>query len=406
MTSSTPDVLALSAPIDTDFTWDRVEDIETTRTQVNGRCQDLLAVVGPPESQSLRIAAEQPSVLYRIEFLHRSVRDFLQQSDSVRRKLDEFAGPDFEADLTLLSCYVALLKRTTALSASYRTFGKLKHVWSTEALLHLRTIDFRHAPSASRLLHCLDKTMQCIYPNERRTHWSNVVSSRIVDPSSQLPKSNLAERGNRDLIGHLIEFGLTPYVKAALTGGTATKQGRPYLDYALRYDVKAGFRSDAQDSHLSQLSGDPGMVKMLLSLGCGVNEPIHIYGGRTVWDLYLAFLFDHEIKDKRYCETTWLLINHGAKPIKACIVGKQEQQTTDKYRDVTFCNTDLSMREILSSAFGEQEAEKMCERIARNGVDGRWWIWPAWSLWQSNDAVASDRGGARAISLDQEKDIS
>lgn len=44
-------------------------------------------------------------------------------------------------------------------------------------------------------------------------------------------------------------------------------------------------------------------------------------------------------------------------------------------RDVTFRGTELSMKEILSSAFGEQEAENMCERISRNEASGSWWSW-------------------------------
>jgi hypothetical protein len=117
------------------------------------------------------------------------------------------------------------------------------------------------------------------------------------------------------------------------------------------------------------------MVKLLLGIGCNVNEPIHIYNGRTVWDLYLAFLSNQKIQGRRHCKTTWLLINHGAKPIKACVVGEQRQQTTEKYHDVTFRKTELSMKDILASAFGEEEAENMCERIAKNGSSGGWWSW-------------------------------
>lgn len=396
MISSNPDALVLSSAINNVFDWARIEDIEVTRTQVNGRCQDLLAVVGPLESQSLDGATSHPEALFRIEFLHRSVRDFLQQSASVQEKLAESAGFNFEVNLTLLSCYIALLKKSASLMLPPHLAGMEKvRSWATEALLDLRKIDTGHTASAARLLQCLDTTMQCLSPGKYRAHWSNVMSlgAGPLDHCN-IPKSNLAERGNRDLTGHLIEFGLTPFVRDALSVRKETKQGRPYLDYALRYDVNAAFRSDDLQDHLAQLSGDPAMVEMLLGLGCNVNEPIHIYEGRTVWDLYLAFLSDHELRHERYRKITWMLIEHGARPIRTCVVGKQEQQTTDRYRDVTFRNAELSMREILSSAFGDQEAEDMCERTARNAVGGGWWGWVnLWKPWQSNNAVAENLGG-------------
>jgi hypothetical protein len=85
---------------------------------------------------------------------------------------------------------------------------------------------------------------------------------------------NVAERGDRDPIGYLIELGHTPRVKPALTARKATKQGRPYLDYAIRYDANADFRSDYGPDEFLQDSGNCAMVQMLLDLGCNVNEPI------------------------------------------------------------------------------------------------------------------------------------
>lgn len=386
MTSTTPDIDAINAPIDEGFQWDETGYVVEMQGQINGRCQDLLTVVGPPKSPQKDDATKSHSKeLYRIEFVHRSVRDFLLQSGEVCVKLDELTGPGFDVNLTLLACYIALLKKTMTLSASHGDLGKsMKIVWSTEALLHLREIDREIQPSAAKLLHSLDQTMQAVCSSNDQMHWSNVASAGANNPvTGVLMASGTAERGNRDLIGHLIEFDLIPYVRTALTT-RSTKQGRPYLDYSLRYDRHAAFRSDSRQEHLSDLSGDPAMVELLLDLGCNVNEPIYIYGGRTVWDLYLAFLFDHNITGERYSKTTWLLINGGAKPIKSCVVGARKQLRTNKYRDVTFRYKELTMEEILSAAFGE-EAESMCERIAQNHVDRGWLPWSVWKRWRGNN---------------------
>jgi hypothetical protein len=182
----------------------------------------------------------------------------------------------------------------------------------------------------------------------------------------------LADRGNKDLIGHLIELNLIQPVRAAMNANPSTKFGRPYLDYALRYDRSASWRALRGES-LGQLSGHSAMVELLLNVGCDVNEPIHIYGERTVWDLYLAFLFAQERLERRHYKVTWLLINHGAKPIKTCAVGDPQRQT------------EYSMKEVLASAFGDQEAENMCEQISKNEVGGGWWFWLiSWISWLSN----------------------
>jgi hypothetical protein len=93
-------------------------------------------------------------------------------------------------------------------------------------------------------------------------------------------------------------------------------------------------------------------------------------------NLYLAFLVQQDIKGERHRRITWLLINHGAKS-DSCVVSVP-QQTTDKFQTVTWRETELSVKEILASAFGEQEAEKMCERISRNEVGGGWWARLIW----------------------------
>jgi hypothetical protein len=157
-------------------------------------------------------------------------------------------------------------------------------------------------------------------------------------------------------VGHLIELNLIHPVKELMAAKSPVKRGhlmRPYLDYALRYDPKAEFRLAVVGVPCPK---NPAMVELLLGNGCDVNEPAHIYGGRTVWALYLAFLSAQECLDKRDCKTTWLLIKHGAKPIKAYDVGGKWPQ-----------KKKLSMKEILVGAFGDREAEKMCERIAKNG---------------------------------------
>jgi hypothetical protein len=305
------------------------------------------------------------------------VQDFLQQCEPVSEKLERLAGSGFDANRTLLACYIFFIKKAGQLF--YNTPG-----WSTQALLHLASIGDNYDRSAARLLQELDQAMQLVF-GRGKEHWSNRASEipgREGDPPISIAP-DLAERGGRDLTSHLIELNLIHPVREALAVKLPVKRGRPLLDYALRFEANAGCRLQFPDG-VWQFSGNSAMVELLLGMGCDVNEAVYIYKGRTVWELYLAFLSDQKIRDKRHCTTTWLLINHGAKPVRTCVVGTQQQQTTDKYRDVTFRRTELSMREILTGAFGEQEAERMCEMVSKNEVGGGWWFWPtSWKRQQS-----------------------
>lgn len=359
--------MAISANVDGHLLADNPTDIDITRARVNRRCQDLLSVT-----------TDKGNGNGRIEFLHRSVRDFLQQSKSVSEKLERLAGHGFDAERTLLACYVFLIKSADR--------SKNTRMWSTQALLHLGKIGGGYDTSAAQLLQELDRVMQlvtCGGPNH--AHWSNYIYGTYREVLET------EEGGVRDLIGHLIEFNLLEPVKATIQTNPSAKRGRPYLDYALRYNPKGSHRVILCDE-LSQLSGCPAMVEMLLGVGCDVNEPVLMYSGRTVWDLYLKFLSDRRIGDRRRCETTWLLINHGARPIKACVVGQPPDQK------------ELSMKAILSGAFGLQEAENMCERISKNEVSkddvsqveiskdevgqGTWSFWPfSWKPQLSNTAL-------------------
>jgi hypothetical protein len=65
-----PDKLAITAPIEHDYSWEHEEEIKVTRARVNSRCQDLLAVVAPRSEQDAYTRFTPP---YRVEFLHGSV---------------------------------------------------------------------------------------------------------------------------------------------------------------------------------------------------------------------------------------------------------------------------------------------------------------------------------------------
>jgi hypothetical protein len=146
--------MAASAKVENNFPWDDPMQIDITRARLNSRCQDLLSVHVPTQStrETATLMKSESYRLCRIEFLHRSVQEFLKQSEGVSEKLERLVGPGFNVDRTLLACYVFLTKKAG------QTFHKMSIYWSTQALLHLASVGDEYDAPASRLLQDLDES--------------------------------------------------------------------------------------------------------------------------------------------------------------------------------------------------------------------------------------------------------
>jgi hypothetical protein len=399
-----PEKLATSAPVELNYYWDREEEIEDTQAMVNGRCQDLLAVVRSQDQ------FERQGYLYRLQFLHRSVRDFLNGSKSVQTNLEQHAGQDlFDVHLTLLSCYVFLVKRVPmgrgrvrSQISSYRGISEsLRYEtqdWCEEAFFHLRKVPSR--PSTTSLITSLDEGMQLVHTDLGRCHWSNHL---VEDPKSygapaKLHDLDVTERGHRDLLGHLIEQGLTDHVEALIKTNPAVlraKEGRPYLDYALRYKTGASSRSKP----LEELSSAYAMVELLLQHKLDVNEKVYIHGGRTVWDSYIYFVHDNRLENERHLQIARLLINKGAQQIDHRALSSTDRQGpgTKTHDDVLELGSEdtstISMVDMLKDLFGGEEAEIMQQSILANGQSHGWMSYLTWPRTQSRSECNARRLG-------------
>ena len=152
MISKDPATLATKTAIEYHRVWDTLAEIKELRAMVNGRCQDLLTVIGPEDIDDCD--SNDPEYLCRIEFLHRSVQDFLNES-KMQERLDQYAGlAEFNVHLTLFACYTFLIKRAHKVIRARNfdplfgrrhytddwtsiAFLKAAHNWSNEAFFHM-----------------------------------------------------------------------------------------------------------------------------------------------------------------------------------------------------------------------------------------------------------------------------
>lgn len=81
------------------------------------------------------------------------------------------------------------------------------------------------------------------------------------------------------------------------------------------------------------------------------------------------------LSSERHSKATWLLINHRAAPIKSCLVWERIHERPKIYYQ-TERRVSLSMYQILTNIFGEDEARAMCDAVEKNRRARKGWFWP------------------------------
>lgn len=376
------------------------------RKRLNSRCRDLLEVHKITGQAS-------PLLRYNIEFLHRTVRDFLR--DSYQDELQKRTGEHFDAKTSLCTNILTLIK----LSPHQDRQSRPPDVSSTmmheslyipftvtdlfelvdEFLYYVRDLERKTSQSKADLLDELDQV------NKERidgnAHWTNLREAHTYLPVS------FEERGQCTFLALTIQAGLRLYVKEKIESSpttTYTKRGRPLLDYALRPKRHSSLEILSQTKQEDEL--DEQIIRLLLAQGCNPNEEIDIYPGHTVWSLFLLHIYNHNdlasIEDGLFLKDTWydtieLLVDHGANSQvrvrkSAGLPHPRPNLTSRSGRynrymvvvDEAEQNADsFTIMEILDSVFGRAKAsrlEKRMEELAplNQGLIGSFWRALGW----------------------------
>lgn len=279
---------------------------EQTRRRLKARCRGLVEV--NPRSN-------------RVEFLHRSVMDFLRTAE-MSIFLASKAPPRFDARLSLARALTAYIKATEFPEQVERTDfnncteSKLMSV-VREVLSQVRELRGQVAEASYPLLDELDR---CI-PGMNRIGQANL--SVRGNPENPIPlffrealvDGNLVEYLARTLPGHLDYFAnfekpVLSYVVHSLGQGLGYDNGRRRQDHDQRLSTPA------------DLWAKLSMIRCLLENGCNPNAQLPRNQARTPWkDLVVyakRYAFDHRetlgpagvILE----ETMTLMLQHGADP--------------------------------------------------------------------------------------------
>jgi hypothetical protein len=294
------------------------------KSRLNGRCKGLLEVSANTE---LNLPFQ-----YQVDFLHRTVRDFLLTKD-MQELLADWTAASFDANLAICRTILAEIKSLRLKAGYLRKLGPFSDLIE-DFMYHAREVEVGTNSSPVALLDALETVID---------HFANQHPNQDLKAGISYPWESWVVEKNYDwqeynsLLTFAIEKNLLLYVQRKLDDNLdllRKKQGRPLLDYAMR--------PESPSAH----SKAPNLPIAALLLGHGA-DPNQRWAGATVWKHYITTWcanLNRWPQNVRY-ESIKMLILHGAdRDIKVKV-------------DDSFISA-LSAKELLEDAGPAEPAEE------------------------------------------------
>lgn len=308
---------------------------QTWKSRLQNRCSDLLVVDDEPHPIFLS---------HTVDFLHRTVRDFLQDCyyDQLREKLVS----EFNSMVSLSKITLYLLKSLVISDFREWPTASLVIGLTDELLYYAHEFEKRNESPETSLGDILDELNKVNNHHYcfSRNHWTNLRDSPMAVNFNQC-----REGGKCNFLALTVQARLVKYVHAKLQADPSVimKPGRPLLDYALRPKRSTPFAMPYH-SRRDESSVDVNMVQLLLKYKTDPNQIIYLNGHRTVWEQFLLSCYESVDQEKTsptlknaWYQTSELLIRHGAR-YNHWLVNDRE---------------GLNMISILIGVFGEEKAD-------------------------------------------------
>ncbi|CZR67693.1 uncharacterized protein PAC_17592 [Phialocephala subalpina] len=322
--------LALKAPVGPVDTREKKERIDAMNTRLKTRCAGLLEI---------RTSGSQEPV---VQYLHLTVREFLEKAEVWSTLLNSTKSTKFDANLSLLRSDILRLKN---IKNSPHVQNWTDNQWKIIdlAVAHALMAENSIGDSQTALLDELDHTCHELVEfdddsnhHERKVHWSAAMHT-VQQPCQNCPESFLT---------FAISNGLALYAKSKLKHRIqeVSKQTiRPLLLYA------TGCLPTYQKNKMTFV-----YLPMLAILLRGSLSPNEIYQGSTPWRRALSPILSisNNDMDDVYLEQSWLeacklFLMHGADP--SAFVKRSFRNATDD-RGILL-NPRVSALELIEQAF-------------------------------------------------------
>lgn len=272
---------------------------EQMKNRLNARCKDLLEVVEDPDETHI--------MKQKVDFLHRTVRDFFQDTTAIADVIRERKVAHFDSFLSLSKMMLSLIK--IAVFDEQFHSPNLNHFFIlTDSLTHYcRKIENQQkgqpnyhdetplSPSVLEMFEILDELdlVGSKYMSLGGHHWTN-----RRDNAQGLYQ----EYQQNSFLGAMIQSRISLYIKNRLAKDPShlKKRGRPLLDYALRPTIVTPV-----DLPNVEVGPSRPIVELLLRSGADPNQHIYIYDRQTPWAIFLRTYYDHAVLEKmRHVESS------------------------------------------------------------------------------------------------------
>ena len=236
-----------------------------------------------------------------INFLHRSLRDFLLTS-KVQTLLHQHTQGPYDVRMFFRNArlvqLVALNKAEIYIDGAV---GLASYILST-----LTVPRFRDNPRAADVATVMRPAIENLVQFERTERISGWYISCVLQSWHEEDSTFLTLA---------LDFGLESYLRAHLTlQSFRSKTGRPILDYVLRPRFAKKYSAMCVGNQLP----DSAILNTVLGLGADPNQRYHDV---SIWALFLCFVADHfegdmlvgtSVQGVAYFEAMMIMIQHGA----------------------------------------------------------------------------------------------
>ncbi|RDL35942.1 uncharacterized protein BP5553_06554 [Venustampulla echinocandica] len=274
---------------------------EDTVRRLNSRCRGLLEV---------RNGSSAFGLDSKVEFLHRTVKDFLETPSIWNRILSQSA-PNFDVDISLMRSYLLQLKTLHGTEWAEEIFGK----YTGEFMEFAAGAEGRSDDMQLSLLDSFFETATTLW--KLRPQDENAKRLGQVKLQHDWVEMVPPQRNVVCCLSLAASFGLRQYVENSLARYSPLHM--PQLSRSIVY-----FAAVPAPLYLSPRLPNTKLVAFLLESGANPNQP---YGGSSVWKYILKYVCEN---CKRLCmsehreilisliEVMRLLVEAGADP-EACI---------------------------------------------------------------------------------------
>ena len=272
--------------------------LQTTRKRINARCLGLVEVREIRSEQTFT----DPYKWYTVDFLHRTVRDFLQTKD-IRDLLNERIEPGFHVHNVLCTAFVRQLQylRLTLSEDDLKPGGIVEGL-AGESLYHARCAETDEGSCPFEALEELDKTL------------SSLCREASARPTDMIRTDLLTE----DFIHTALEKQLFIFTYQKLCQDTVFLKQESLKEYLLVLVLTQLPPSE------SALDIFPELISILVKGGARPFTSNAIYPTRSrrlqyllhsktivapsPWDQYLRFMRDHRVKVSKLTISVWFHI--------------------------------------------------------------------------------------------------